>query len=105
MKDAHKVFISDEIWRWIRGFLPVARKVMEEPDFSEMDLVELAIWQSLDHMLTDVISQDSSVLLESFKHMNLENPEEVGKIIVDRLKKKEAKLLADKWKKQIFLIE
>lgn len=102
MRDSHKVFISDEIWRWIRGFLPVARKVLGTPDFSKKDLIELAIWQGLDQMLTDVIPKDSSVLLESFKQMALEDPEEVGKIIVGKLKKREAKHLADRWKKDRF---
>ncbi len=99
MRDSHKVFISDETWRWIKGFLPVARKVMGAPDFSEIDLVELVIWQGLDQMLTDVIPEDSSVLLESFKHMTIENPEEVGKIIIERMKKREARSLSKKWRK------
>ena len=102
MKDSHKVFISDEIWRWIRGFLPVARKVMEEPNFSETELVQLAIWEGLTKILIDVVPEDSGVLLESFKRMTIENPEDVGEIIVGKLKKREAKLLADKWKKDRF---
>ena len=99
MKDSHKVFVSDETWRWIRGFLPVARKVMAEPNFSEADLVKLAIWQGLDQMLTDVIPEDSSVLLESFKHMNLENPEDVGVVIVQKMDERKVKILVDKWKR------
>ncbi len=99
MKDSHKVFISDETWRWIGGFLPVARKVMGAPDFSETDLVELAIWQGLDQMLTDVISEDSSVLLESFKRMSIENPKDVGAVIVQKMEEGEIKVLADKWKR------
>lgn len=99
MTDAHKVFISDETWRYIRGFLPIARKIMEEPNYSETDLVKLAIWQGLDQMLTDVIPENSSVLLESFKRMTLENPEDVGKIIVSRLKKRESRSLSKKWRR------
>ena len=99
MKDSHKITVSDETWRWIRGFLPVARKVMEEPNFSEMDLVKLAIRQGLDQMLTDTIPEDSSGLLESFKFMILENPKDVGAIIVQKMEEKEIKLLADKWKR------
>ncbi len=102
MRDSHKVFISDETWRWIRGFLPVARKVIAAPDFSETDLVQLAIWECLEKMLIDVVPEDSGVVLESFKYMTIENPEDVGKIIVGKLKKREAKLLADKWKKDRF---
>ncbi|MFX0016355.1 MAG: hypothetical protein ACFFB2_17300 [Promethearchaeota archaeon] len=100
LKDSHRVFISDETWRKIRGFLPVVRKVMGTTDFSEIDLIELAIWLGLDQMLTDVIPEDSSILVESFKHMNLENPEEVGKIIVDKLEKREFKSLSIKWRKE-----
>ena len=69
---------------------------MKEPDFSETELVQLVIWEGLEKMLTDVIPEDSGVLLDSFKHMNIENPEDVGKIIVGKMKKREAKLLADK---------
>lgn len=73
---------------------------MGTTDFSEIDLIELAIWLGLDQMLTDVIPEDSSILVESFKHMNLENPEEVGKIIVDKLEKREFKSLSIKWRKE-----
>ena len=102
MKDSHKVFISDETWRWIRGFLPVARKVMGAPDFSETDLVQLAIWEGFAKMLIDVVPEDSGVVLESFKRMTIENPEDVGKIIVGRMKKREARSLLKKWKENKF---
>ncbi|MFX1286079.1 MAG: hypothetical protein ACFFB5_20715 [Promethearchaeota archaeon] len=101
MKDTHKVFISDETWQLIRGFLPVARKVMRAPDFSEIDLVELVIQQGLGQMLTDIVSEGPDVLLESFKHIHLEDPEELGRIIVDKLKKRETRTLSKKWRKQM----
>ncbi len=72
---------------------------MAAPDFSETDLVKLAIWQGLDTMLTDVVSEDSSILLESFKRMNLENPKDVGAVIVQKMEEGKIKVLADKWKR------
>ena len=72
---------------------------MGAPDFSETDLVKLAIWQGLDMMLTDVVSEDSSVLLESFKRMTIENPKDVGAVIVQKMEEGEIKILADKWKR------
>jgi hypothetical protein len=99
LKDSHKVFVSDETWRWIRGFLPVARKVMAEPNLSERDLAKLAIWQGLDQMLTDAIPKDSNVLLESFKHMTIENPKDVGAFIVQKMDEGKLKELKDKWRR------
>jgi len=68
----------------------------------EKTFSSLAIWEGLMKMLIDVVPEDSGVLLESFKRMTIENPEDVGKIIVGRMKNREARSLLKKWKENNF---
>ena len=43
-------------------------------------------------------------LLDKFKQMNQDNPEYVGRFIAQKMEEEEAKLLADKWKKDQFYL-
>lgn len=108
LENLHEVEISDEIWKRIKGFLPVIRKLMEEPDFSEVMLIHLAIWEGLDKMFEGVIPDDPRVLFDSFKKMNQDDPEFIGKFIVQTIERgdiimltEESKRLTKEWKKRL----
>lgn len=94
------LFLPQETWKALRGFLPVFRIVMENPDFSETDLAISAIDRGLAKMIEDVLGSELEIWQAIIEGLFFSNPEFVGRFMKQAYENRGDTVLAGEWKKK-----
>ena len=94
------LFLPQETWKALRGFLPVFRIVTENPDFSETDLAISAIDRGLAKMIEDVLGDELEIWQAIIEGLFFSNPEFVGRYMKKAYESRGDGVLASEWKKR-----
>ena len=100
----HKVNISDDIYNKISGFKQVVECVIEE----EIDMesyIQFVLDKGVDSLLNDLIgSLEQNILLDSFKILGSQYPNQVYRFIAEIMKKGASEEKRKAFKRQIGFI-